>query len=45
MRAQTKPLSRKALAKFEASRNLGAELLQSIREMKASQVQVVRSAK
>jgi putative transcriptional regulator len=39
----SKPLARKELAKFEAGRNLGAELLQSIREMKAGKVHVVHS--
>jgi putative transcriptional regulator len=41
--SKTKPLSAKELAKYEATRNLGAELLQSIREMKARQVQVTYS--
>lgn len=40
MHATTKPLSSKELAKYEASRDLGAELLQSIREMKAGKVRV-----
>ncbi len=40
MPSKTKPLSAKELAKFEASRDLGAELLQSIREMKAGKVRV-----
>lgn len=43
MPLKTKPLSPKELAKFEASRDLGAELLQSIREMKAGKVQVAYS--
>jgi len=42
---KTKPLSSKSLAKFEASRNLAAELLQSIREMKSGKVQVAYSPK
>ena len=41
--SKTKPLSPKELAKFEASRDLGAELLQSIREMKAGKVRVAYS--
>jgi putative transcriptional regulator len=44
MPSKTKPVDRKELAKFEAGRNLGAELLQSIREMKAGKVHVVHSA-
>lgn len=44
MPSKTKPLSAKQLAQFEAQRDLGAELLQSIRDMKASQVKVVHSA-
>lgn len=43
MPSKTKPLSPKELAKFEDSRDLGAELLQSIREMKAGKVKVVYS--
>ena len=43
MPSKTKPLSPKELAKYEATRNLGAELLQSIREMKAGKVQVAYS--
>ena len=43
MPSKTKPLSLKELAKFEASRDLGAELLQSIREMKAGKVRVAYS--
>jgi len=41
--SKTKPLPPKELALFEANRDLGAELLQSIREMKAGQVRVVHS--
>lgn len=43
MPSKTKPLSAKQLAQFEAQRDLGAELLQSIRDMKAGQVKVVHS--
>lgn len=43
MPSKTKPLSPQALAKYEANRDLGAELLQSIREMKAGKVAVVHS--
>jgi len=41
--SKTKPLSRKELAAYEAKRDLAAELLQSIREMKAGKVQVVQT--
>jgi putative transcriptional regulator len=40
---KTKPLSNAELAKYEATRDLAAELLQSVREMKAGHVQVVSS--
>ena len=40
MPSKAKPLSAKALAAYEAERDLGAELLQSIREMKEGKVQV-----
>lgn len=43
MPSKTKPLSPKALAKYEANRDLGAELLQSIHEMKSGKVSVVHS--
>ena len=43
MPSKTEPLTCKELAKFEAGRDLGAELLQSIREMKAGKVHVVHS--
>ena len=43
MPAKTSPLSSKELAAFEAKRDLAAELLQSIREMKAGKTQVVLS--
>jgi putative transcriptional regulator len=39
--SKTKPLSRKELAAYEAKRDLAAELLQSIKEMKAGKVRVV----
>jgi len=38
-----KPLSPRELAQFEASRDLGAELLESIVQMKAGQVRVAHS--
>jgi len=41
--SKAKPLFAKALEAFEAERDLGAELLQSIREMKAGQGRVVYS--
>jgi putative transcriptional regulator len=41
--SKSKPLSDSELAKYEATRDLAAELLQSVREMKAGQVQVVSS--
>ena len=43
MPLNTKPLSRKALAAYEAKRDLAAELLQSIKEMKAGKVRVVHT--
>lgn len=43
MPSKTKPLSRKQLAAYEATRNLAADLLQSISEMKAGKTQVVYS--
>jgi putative transcriptional regulator len=43
MPSKTMPADRKELAKFEASRDLGTELLQSIREMKAGKVHVIYS--
>lgn len=43
MPSKSKPLSNAELAKYEATRDLAAELLQSVREMKAGQVQVVSS--
>ena len=43
MPSKSKPLSQKELAAYEAKRDLAADLLQSVREMKAGQVQVVTS--
>ncbi|GIX23533.1 MULTISPECIES: helix-turn-helix domain-containing protein [Caldimonas] len=43
MPSKSKPLNQKELAAYEAKRDLAAELLQSVREMKAGQVQVVSS--
>ena len=43
MPSKTKPLTRAALEKYEAQRDLGADLLQAIREMKAGQGRVVTS--
>ncbi|MDB5820358.1 MAG: transcriptional regulator-like protein [Rhizobacter sp.] len=43
MQPKSLPLSDTELAEFEAHRDIGAELLQAIREMKAGQVQVVLS--
>lgn len=43
MRSKTKPLSKTKLAEFEARRDLAAELLESVREMKAGKVHVVLS--
>jgi putative transcriptional regulator len=39
--SKTKPLSPKELASYEAKRDLAADLLQSIREMKAGKAKVV----
>jgi putative transcriptional regulator len=41
--SKSKPLGDAELAKYEATRDLAAELLQSVREMKAGRVQVVSS--
>jgi putative transcriptional regulator len=41
--SKTKPLSRKQLAAYEATRDLAADLLQSIREMKAGKTRMVFS--
>jgi putative transcriptional regulator len=43
VRLKIKPLNKKDLEAYEATRDLAAELLQSVREMKAGQVQVVTS--
>ena len=43
MPSKTKPQSPRQLAEFEAGRDLGAELMQSIREMKAGRVRVVHT--
>ena len=43
MPSKTKPLSKSQLAAYEARRDLAAELLQSVREMKAGRVHVVTS--
>ncbi len=43
MPSKTKPLSKVELAAFESKRDLAAELLQSVREMKAGQVSIVSS--
>jgi putative transcriptional regulator len=41
--SKTKPLSKAKLAAYEAQRDLAAELLQSVREMKAGRTKVVTS--
>jgi putative transcriptional regulator len=41
--SKTKPLSKAELAAYEAQRDLAAELLQSVREMKAGHTRVVTS--
>ena len=43
MPSKSKPLGKAELAAHEATRDLAAELLQSVREMKAGHVQVVSS--
>ncbi|HJV02050.1 MAG TPA: helix-turn-helix domain-containing protein [Burkholderiaceae bacterium] len=43
MPSKSKPLSPTELAAFEAKRDLAAELLQAVHEMKTGQVHVVRS--
>lgn len=43
MHSKTKPLSRKELEAYEAKRDLAAELLQSIKEMKGRKTHVVFS--
>jgi putative transcriptional regulator len=41
--SKSKPLSKAQLAAYEAKRDLAAELLQSVREMKTGQTRVVSS--
>jgi len=41
--SKSKPLSQKELVAYEAKRDLAADLLQAVREMKAGQVQVIGS--
>ena len=41
MHSKSKPLSRKQLADYEATRDLAADLLQSIKEMKAGSTPTV----
>ena len=43
MPSKTKPLTRKDLVAYESKRDLAAELLQSIREMKAGKTHMVFS--
>ena len=43
MPSKTKPLSKAELSAYEAKRDLAAELLQSVREMKAGNLHVVSS--
>lgn len=43
MPSKSKPLSPKEVAAYEAKRDLAADLLQAVREMKAGQVRVVTS--
>ena len=43
MASKTKPLGRKALAAYEAKRNLAADVLASIREMKAGKTRIVHT--
>ena len=43
MPSKSKPLSKADLAAYEAKRDLAAELLQAVHEMKAGRVQVVTS--
>ena len=43
MPSKSKPLGKAELAAYEATRDIAAELLQSVREMKAGQVQLVSS--
>jgi putative transcriptional regulator len=41
--SKSKPLSKAELTAYEAKRDLAADLLQAVREMKAGQVEVVSS--
>lgn len=43
MPSKSKPLNNSDLTAYEATRDLAAELLQSVREMKAGHVQVITS--
>ena len=43
MPSKSKPMTDSELTAYEANRDLAAELLQSVREMKAGQVRVVSS--
>ena len=43
MPSKTKPLSARQLKAYEAQRDLAADLLQAVREMKAGQLSVVSS--
>lgn len=43
MPLKSKPLSAKKLAAYEATRDLGSEILQSILEMKAGKVRVIHT--
>ena len=43
MPSKNRPLSKSELVAYEAQRDLAADLLQAVREMKAGQVQVVTS--
>ncbi len=44
MTSKTRPLSRKALAAYEANRNLAVDLLQSIREIARTNPKAVLAA-
>ena len=43
MPSKNKPLTRSELSAYEVERDLAAELLQSVREMKAGQIHAVSS--
>ncbi|MFZ2629175.1 MAG: hypothetical protein WAX67_09860 [Rugosibacter sp.] len=43
MSSKNKPLTKSELAAYESKRDLAAELLQSVREMKAGQIHAVSS--